>query len=215
FVLFAAMLTCAVRGRPRDAARLFLAGSLPYAATLAVFYALGAGVDMLRWTILVPLTVKPAHVDLSRPDPFQVFTLLAAFLPLSVEALLERPGERRRPHARWLLVVAVGFTAIVYPDFTFFNAVAGVPCLALGAAKLMERRRALVRVPAAVYAAVFVAAKGAAIAAGSDADGKVLFWNDDPAFNSVVERPRPLPPGNPVHSGLWGNLDARPRPPPP
>src|SRR5262249_29767153 len=141
--------------------------------------------------------------------PFQVFTLLAAFLPLTVEALLERPGERRRPYARWLLVVAVGFTAIVYPDFTFFNAVAGVPCLALGAAKLMERRRALVRMPAAGYATVFVAAKGAAIAAGSDADGKVLFWNDDPAFNTVVDRLRALPPDTRVYSELWGNLNAR------
>jgi hypothetical protein len=209
FVLFAAMLTCVVKGRARDAARMFLAASAPYAVTLGVFFALGAGVDMLRWTILVPLTVKPAHVDLFRPSVFQVFTLLAAFLPLLAEAALERPGERERPYARWLLVVAVGFTAIVYPDFTFFNAVAGVPCLALGAAKLMERRRALASVPAAAYAAVFVAAKGASVAAGSEVDGKVLFWNDDPAFNRVVDRLRQTPPEMRVYSELWGNLNAR------
>ncbi|HEY2798179.1 MAG TPA: hypothetical protein VGK26_09850 [Thermoanaerobaculia bacterium] len=209
FVLLAAMLTCAVRGRLRDAARMFLAASAPYALTLGVFFAFGAGVDMLRWTILVPLTVKPAGVDLFRPSAFQVFTLLSAFLPLLVETALERPGERERPYARWLLVVAVGFTAIVYPDFTMLNAVAGVPCLALGAAKLMERRRFLVSVPAAAYAAVFVAARGAGIAAGSELDGKVLFWNDDPAFNRVVDRLRETPPETRVYSELWGNLNAR------
>ena len=102
----------------------------------------------------------------------------------------------------------------MYPDFTFFNAVAGVPCLALGAAKLMERRRALVSIPAAAYAAVFVAAKGASVAAGSDIDGKVLFWNDDPAFNRVVDRLRQTPPETRVYSELWGNLNARASPAP-
>src|SRR5262249_29956347 len=209
FVLFAAMLTCAVRGRVRDALRMFLAASAPYALTLGVFFALGAGVDMLRWTILVPLTVKPANVDLFTPSAFQVFTLLTAFLPLIVEAALERPDGREHPYASWLLVVAVGFTAIVYPDFTFFNAVAGVPCLALGAARLMERRQVLVSVAAAAYAAFFVVAKGASVAAGSDVDGKVLFWDDDPAFNRVVDRLRETPPETRVYSELWGNLNAR------
>jgi hypothetical protein len=64
----------------------------------------------------------------------------------------------------------------------------------------MERRRALVSVPAAAYAAVFVAAKGASVAAGSDVDGKVLFWNDDPAFNRVVDRLRQTPPETRVYS---------------
>lgn len=208
FVLFAAMLTCAVRGRPRDAARMLLAGSLPYAVTLAVFFALGAGVDMMRWTIWIPFTGRPP-VNLFTADAFEIFVLLAAFLPLTIEALLERPGERDRPYARWLLVVAVGFTAILFPNFRFFNAVAGVPCLALGAARLMQRRRALVSVPAIAYAAVFVAARGAAIAAGEDTDGKVLFWDDDPAFNTVVERLRAMPANTRVYSELWGNLNAR------
>ncbi len=207
FVLFLAMLMCAFEGRLRDAWRLFLAASAPYAATLAVFFALGAGVDMLRWTILVPLTVKPANVDLFRLDAFRIYALLAAFLPLMAEAVFERPGERQ-PSARWLLVVALGFTALVYPDFTFFNAVAAVPCLALGAARLMERRSRFVSTAAIAYAAVYVVSKGAVVAAGSDADGKVLFWNDDPAFDAVVERLRALPPETRVYSELWGNLNA-------
>jgi hypothetical protein len=208
FALFAAMLTLAFERRLRDAARLLLAASAPYAVTLGIFFGLGAGVDMLRWTILVPFTVRPENAHLFALTPFRIYTLVAAFLPLIAEAALERRGERD-VSAKWLLVVALGFCAVVYPDFTFFNAVAAVPCLAVGAARLMARGRRLVSAAAAAYVGVFVIAKGAAVAAGSDADGKVLFWNDDPAFNTVVENLRALPPETRVYSRLWGNLNAR------
>lgn len=210
FVLLPAMFVLAVRGRWRDACRLFVAASLPYAATLAVFFALGAGVDMLRWTLLVPLAfpMRPEGVNLFHPDSSRLLTLAFAFLPLAVEAALERKGEHATS-AKWLLVVAAGLAAIVYPDFTFFNAVAAVPCLAVGAARLMGRTRRAVAVPAIAYAAVFVLSRAAVVAAGSESDGKVLFWDDDPAFNAVVDRLSALPARTRVHSELWGNLNAR------
>ncbi|HEY7113968.1 MAG TPA: hypothetical protein VIA45_13635, partial [Thermoanaerobaculia bacterium] len=34
---------------------------------------------------------------------------------------------------------------------------------------------------------------------------RVLVWNDEPAFNALVERLRAMPPG-PVHSELWSNV---------
>jgi hypothetical protein len=36
----------------------------------------------------------------------------------------------------------------------------------------------------------------------------VLFWNEEPAFNALVDRLRAMPNG-PVHSKLWGNVLAR------
>jgi hypothetical protein len=70
---------------------------------------------MLRWTILVPLTVKPAHVDLFRPSVFQVLHSPRRIPAAPRRGRARTPRERERPYARWLLVVAVGFTAIVYP----------------------------------------------------------------------------------------------------
>jgi hypothetical protein len=208
FLLFLAMLVFAAQRRWRDAARLFLAGSAPYLITLAVFAVLGAGLDMLRWTILVPFTVRPANVNLFNPGLRKILDFVFVFLPLSVEAALERPGERAIS-SRWLLAVAVGLTAIVYPDFSLFNGIAGVPCLAVGAARLMERRPRMLSLATKAFVAVFAFSRGAMVAAGGDFDGKVLFWNEDPAFNAVIERLRALPPETRVYSELWGNVNAR------
>ncbi len=208
FVLFVATLALFAQRRSREAARLFLAGSFPYLLTVAIFAALGAGLDILRWTILVPLTVRPANVNMFHPGFSKVLDLALAFTPLSIEAVLERPGERAIS-ARWLLLVAVGLAALVYPDFTLFNAVACVPCLAVGAARLMERPpRRLSRV-AIAFVATLTLSRGAMVAAGADFDGRVLFWNDEPAFNALIDRLRKLPVDTRVYSELWANVNPR------
>ena len=109
----------------------------------------------------------------------------------------------------WLLLVAVGLALICYPRFQVLQTVASVPCLAVGAARLMDRRpRALGRAAAACIAALAVS-RGAMLALGADWDGRVLFWDDDPALNAVIERLRALPKTTPLYSELWGNVHPR------
>ncbi|HTR03214.1 MAG TPA: hypothetical protein VMN82_08465 [Thermoanaerobaculia bacterium] len=208
FVLFLATLALVARRRWREAIRLFLAGSFPYVLTVAIFAAFGAGLDILRWTILVPLTVRPANVNMFYPGFSKVLDLVLAFTPLAIEAILERPGERTIS-AQWLLLVAAGLAAIVYPDFTLFNAVACVPCLAVGAARLMERRPRWLSRVAIAFVATLTLSRGAMVVAGADFDGRVLFWNDEPAFNALIDRLRRLPPDTRVYSSLWGNVNPR------
>ena len=45
----------------------------------------------------------------------------------------------------------------------------------------------------------------AIVAIGETWDGRIEFWNDDPAFNRLVDRVRSMPPG-PLHSLIWPNL---------
>jgi hypothetical protein len=37
----------------------------------------------------------------------------------------------------------------------------------------------------------------------------VLFWDDDPALNSVIGRLRTMPNTTPLYSELWGNVHPR------
>ena len=193
--------------RPRDAVRLFLAGCAPYFATLAVFAALGAGGEMLRWTFLVPFTIHPA-IETFRPGFWTVATLLAGFLPLAVQAARERRSESPEavPSARAMLVVAAGFALICYPRFDALQTVGAAPCLAVGAARLMSRSPRFLSTAAAAFAATLAVSRGAVLAEGARFDGKVLFWNDEPAFESLVARLRALPRDTPLHSELWGNV---------
>ncbi len=193
-----------LRGRPRDAARLFAASCLPYFATLAVFAVLGAGAAMLRWTILVPFTVR-VPVATFQPGFWTAATLLFGFLPLAVEAALERPGEYPTS-AGWLLAVAAGFALISYPRFDVLQTVASVPCLAVGAARLATRRPRLLSLAATAVVLALTVSRATVVAAGARFDGRVLFWNDEPAFNALVEKLRALPRDTPLHSELWGNV---------
>jgi hypothetical protein len=190
--------------RPRDAARLFFGSCLPYFATLAVFAALGAGVAMLRWTILVPFTVR-VPVATFQPGFWTAATLLFGFLPLAVEAALERPGEYATSSA-WLLAIGTGFALISYPRFDMLQTVASVPCLAVGAARLMNRRPRLLSFAARAAVLALTLSRASVVAAGSRFDGKVLFWNDEPAFNALIEKLRGLPRDTPLYSELWGNV---------
>jgi hypothetical protein len=190
--------------RPREAARLFVAACLPYFVTLAAFALLGAGGDMLRWTIWVPLTVK-VPVATFQPGFWTAAMVLFGFLPLVVEAALERPGEYATS-ARWLLVVAAGLALICYPRFDLLQTVASVPCLAIGAARLVSRRPPLLSRCAAAFVLTLTVSRAAVVVAGSHFDGKVLFWNEEPAFNALVAKLRELPRETPLHSELWGNV---------
>jgi hypothetical protein len=205
YALFVAVLWLLGSRRVRAAATLFLWACLPYAATLAVFTALGAGADMLRWTIVVPLTIRPVtfHVPLATG-----VALAAGFLPLAAEAAIEKPGEYETS-ARALLVVAVGLALICYPRFQVLQTVASVPCLAVGAARLMNRpSRTLSRLAVACVAAIAIS-RAAIVAFGHEFDGRVLFWNDDPAFNALIDRLRQMPRDTPLYSELWENVHPR------
>jgi len=93
--------------------------------------------------------------------------------------------------------------------------VAALPCLALGAARLLELlpRRASVAVSLAL--AAWTVSRAAIIAAGADLDGKVVFWNEDAAVNRVVARLDAYASGSRVQSELWGNVLPRSRRLPP
>ena len=208
YVLFLSVLVLLARRRTREAATLFAFGCVPYFLTLAVFTALGAGADMLRWTILVPFTVRSEVLDVFRPGFETAVMLLLGFLPLATEAALEKPGEHRIS-ARWLLVVAAGLALMCYPRFQVLQTVGSVPCLAIGAARLMRRRPVLLARAAVAFVAVMALSRSAVVIAGNEFDGKLLFWNDDPALERVVERVHELPRDTPVFSELWGNVHPR------
>lgn len=207
YTLILALVWLLVRRRGRDAMVLFAFACMPYVLVLAVLSLFGAGPAMLRWTVLVPFTI---HTDLVvfRPSFGTAAALFFGFVPLAIDAALEKPGERA-VSSGWLLLVAVGLALICYPRFQVLQTVASVPCLAVGAARLMDRRpRALARAAAASVAAMALS-RGAILALGADWDGRVLFWDDDPALNTVIERLRTLPKTTPLYSELWGNVHPR------
>jgi len=133
---------------------------------------------------------------------------LLPFLPLAAEAALERPGEHR-VSARWLLIVAAGLALICYPRFQVLQTVAAVPCLALGAARLVQRRPLVVSRLATAFVVAMAVSRGAVVAMGDSFDGKVLFWNEDPAFNALISRLRRMPKTTRVYSELWDNVYPR------
>ncbi|HSS43939.1 MAG TPA: hypothetical protein VLO07_01260 [Thermoanaerobaculia bacterium] len=204
YVLLLAAARLALEHRFRSAARLLLFGSLPFLAVTAVFALLGSGREMVRWTLRMPLVMRPL-ISTGLPGAFPLAMLLFAFLPATLEAFTEPEGEER-DRASWLLLVAAGFAWMAYPRFQMLQTVAAVPCLALSAALFMSREARWRPRAATAFVALFAASRAATIAAGGDFDGKVLFWNDEPAFDELIGRLRKLPPGSKVYSQLWGNV---------
>jgi hypothetical protein len=204
YLLFLTVLVLLLNRRVRDTLRLVAAACAPYAAVLAVFALLGAASDMLKWTVVVPFLVGQ---DIAQFDvgTLTILNFAATFLPLAIDAWLERPGERE-PSSRWLLVVALGLAAIAFPRFSLMNAVGAVPCLALGAARLMSRPNARISVPATAFVVLFTVSRGAILFAGGQFDGLVRYWNENPRFNALIERLRTLPPDVRVRSELWENV---------
>jgi len=204
YLLLLALAVLLARKRFREAAILFLAGSLPYALAVVAFGLLGAAPEMLRWTIVVPFTILPPVV-VFKPGFFTLMMLLAGFVPTALEAFLERKGEYETS-AGWLLVVAAVFAAICYPRFDMLQTVASVPPLAIGTARLLRRSGRWLPAAAFAFVTALTVSRGAVLMGGGWFDGKALFWNEDPAFNELVTRLRRLPPDTPLHSMLWGNL---------
>jgi hypothetical protein len=206
YVLLFASIGLAIERRWRSAAVFALVSAIPYWTAAVVFSALGAGPEMLRWTLVVPLTIRPAFVT-AVPSAFDATILLFAFLPTVADALLERPGDYE-VRSRWLLLVAAGFAAVAYPRFGFLQTIAAVPCLAVGAARFVRRVsfRPLLRAGAYGLVAMFTLGRAAILASGGEFDRKVLFWDHEPALDRLVARLRVLPSDTPLHSTLWDNV---------
>ncbi|MDQ2980169.1 MAG: hypothetical protein M3R62_13210, partial [Acidobacteriota bacterium] len=188
----------------RGAARLVIAASLPYIVVMAAFSMAGSGDHMIRWTVEVPWEMRNLMSG-GAPRIFPVAMLLLAFVPAVAEAW-KAPVGREREEARWLLLVAAGFTAMLYPRFQMLQAVAAVPCLALSAARFMSRRHGGLLRAATAFVSVFAVSRGAILGAGGDFDGKVTFWNEEPAFERLIQRLRALPPDARIYSELWENV---------
>src|SRR6266404_2492009 len=112
---------------------LVAGAAVPYAAALAAFALFGAAGEMIRWTVLVPLQVQEVAFA---PSAFTLGVLAVCFLPTIAAAALEKTPQD--PSAAWLLATAFGFTLLCYPNFLLLQTVAALPCLAVGAARLLE-----------------------------------------------------------------------------
>src|SRR5512143_62772 len=86
--------------------------------------------------------------------------------------------------------------------------VAAIPCLAVGAARFVHRlsSRGILRAGAFALVAAFALSRAAILASGGEFDGKVLFWNHEPALDALAARLRELPRDTPLHSTLWDNV---------
>jgi len=201
YVLAVVVLVLLARRSFRALVPLVMGASAPYAAALAAFAALGAASEMLRWTILVPFQVQEVTFA---PSLFTLGVLGLALLPTAVAAALEK--SPRVPSAAWLLAVGLGFLLLCYPNFLMLQTVAALPCLAVGAGRLLELVSVRLAPAVAAFLLVFTLSRGIVAAADATFDGTVLFWNDDPDLNAVVERLRRSPPETRVHSELWANV---------
>lgn len=201
YLLVVVVLVLVVRRSFRAVVPLLAGAALPYATVLGAFALFGAAGEMIRWTVLVPFQVQEVTFA---PGAFTLGILGVCFLPAIAAAALEKTP--RDPSASWLLAVALGFTLLCYPNFMLLQTVAALPCLAVGAARLLELAPSRVSGWVAVCLFVFTLSRASILVAGAPLDGRVLFWNEDPDFNAVIERLRRFPEDSRVHSELWGNV---------
>jgi hypothetical protein len=195
--------------------------TIPYAAALVLLAPLGAAREMLFWTAVVPFRVQ----ELTPPPGLSSLVMLAAaFAPTAAAAWIERKKGSAStsvlsvpsvPSAAWLLAVAFGFALLCLPNFLVMQTVAALPCLAVGAARLFEIAPPPLSRIAVLYVATWTLSRAAILAGGATFDARVLFWNEDPAFNAVIARLERFPPETRVHSELWGNVLPRSRRLPP
>jgi hypothetical protein len=201
FVLVVAVFVLLARKSFRAIPPLLIGAALPYAAALAAFTLLGAAGEMILWTVLVPFQVQEVTFA---PGAFTLGVLAVCFLPTIAAAALETTP--RDPSAAWLLAVAFGFTLLCYPNFLLLQTVAALPCLAVGAARLLEIVPPRVSRWVAAGLFVFTVSRATILVAGTSLDGRVRFWNEDPDFNALIERLRRFPEDSRVHSELWDNV---------
>lgn len=200
FLLLTSVGYLLLKRRFREALILSLGATLPYAAAALAFAAQGAFRDYVQWTLFVPFTVLRGAIDLA-PSTASLFLLVTAFLPLVLEALLERSGQYEI-ESRWLLAVAIGLGLMAYPRFGFLNLLASVPCLALGAGRLLRRTLKPLKTFSWGLVATIVLSRGAVLFAGEPLAADVLFWDDDPTFNRLVARLRKFPADTPLYRSM-------------
>ena len=206
YVLLICVLRLIWRKRVSEAPAFLLWASLPYASAAVLFGLVGAGTMFLQWTLVVPFRIEEAIAV--APPPAALWVLAAAALPLAMEAALEKPGEYEI-EARWLLAVALGFMLMIFPRFGLAQAAASIPCLALGAARLLARSGSRLRIPSYALVGTIVLTRGAGAITGTQWDSRIEFWNGDPAFNVLAERLRSLPRDTPLATDLFDNIYPR------
>ena len=191
-VLLVVVVVLLSRRAFRSIVPLIAGACLPYACALAALAPAGAAREMVFWTAVVPFRVQ----ELTPPwGPSSVAMLALAFVPTALAAALERRRPAAPiPSAPWLLAVAFGFSFLCLPTFMLMQTVAALPCLALGAARLLELLPRRESVAVSLALAAWTVSRAAIIAAGADFDGKVVFWNEDAAVNRVVARLDAYPP---------------------
>jgi hypothetical protein len=204
YLLLLVLLRLAVQRRFREASRIALLAALPYWLAAAVFSPLGAGREFLEWTLVVPFQTVGVIRHLPGLGTFSYF-LLCGFLPLVLDTAIglarDEEGE-----TGWLLVTGIGLALLAFPRFDFLQVSASCPCLALGAARLSVRAGKWLKPFSRALVAALVLPQAAALALGERFDGKVLFWNEDPAYNALIEKLKREAPTGPIHSFLWPNI---------
>ena len=194
----------AFQRRFRELLSVTIWAAVPYAAAAAAFEVAGSGWDFAHWTLLVPFQDLYGSINLA-PSPFMLRTFVVAFLPITIQAVLERADEYE-VSTRWYLLVAVGLLLLAYPRFGLLEAIACVPCLAIGAARLLRRPGPRFRLAALAFVITISVTTGVLLFSSDQMDGKVLFWNDEPALNALVARLRRFPPDTPLDADLWPNI---------
>ncbi len=204
FLLAATLIRFAASRRYREIPSLVFWSSLPYALAGLALTALGAGAAFLRWTLLIPFRL---HGEIAMaPTLFFSMAAIAAFIPLLFEAALERPGDYA-VSARWHLLVATGLFLLAYPRFHPMECLACLPCLAVGVVRFLHRgSRAWTRALAPILVAALTLPSAAVWVVGDRFDGKIVFWNDDPSIDALLERIESLPPSTPLVVDLWPNV---------
>jgi hypothetical protein len=177
--------------------------SLPYAVAGCVFAGLGAGPEFVRWTLLIPFQLH-GDILLAATVPLAV-AVLTAFTPTLLEALRERPGEYE-VSTRWHLLVAIGLLLAAYPRFQTLEFVACLPCLAVGTARFLRRPEYRFRAFSQALLAAITLPTALLLLLGERFDGRVVFWNDDPAIATLVTQLRVLPPDTPLLLDIWPNV---------
>jgi hypothetical protein len=202
-LLVVVVLRFAMRKRASATPAVLAWASLPYVLVGLLFAGLGAGRNFVHWTLLIPFQL---HEDiLLAPTVPLVVAVVAAFTPTLFEALLERPGEYE-VSVRWHLLVAIGLLLAGYPRFQTLELVACLPCLAVGAARLLNRREYPFRALSHAMLAAITLPVALTVALGDRFDGRVVFWNDDPTIAALLLPLRILPPETPLLLDLWPNV---------
>jgi hypothetical protein len=200
YLLVIVVIRVLIAGKPKRAAAIAGLAGLPYFIAAALFTLPGAGRDYFLWTLVIPFSTSGA---IATPPAFgDIVKIGVCFLPL-IGWTFVRESPRRGPG--WLLTTTVGLTLIVVPRFDFLEAVAAVPCLALGAGRWMEQGARLPRAIRRAVSTTIGASFAATVALGGTFDGSLLFWNGEPSFERLIREIRRMP-SAPLVSEIWENV---------